>query len=94
MTPMDGTPPALPSDLEDVAWALETAEALWKRGERVDAVVWVRRAAQAAGDGEDAKRAATLARLAAELGDWIGSHTITGEAIDGHLPSAGFHRGG
>ncbi len=89
MTPMDGTPPALPSDLEDVAWALETAEALWKRGERVDAVVWVRRAAQAAGDGEDAKRAATLARLAAELGDWIGSHTITGEAIDGHLPSAG-----
>jgi hypothetical protein len=81
-TPMDGIPPALPTDSEDIAWALETAEALWRRGERVDAVVWVRRAAQAAGEGEDAKRAAALARYAAELGDWIGSHTITGESIE------------
>ena len=85
---MDGIPPALPSDLEDVAWALETAGSLWKRGERVDAVVWVRRAAQAAGEGDDAKRAATLGRYAAELGDWIGAHTITGEATEGRAPSA------
>jgi hypothetical protein len=75
---MNGIPPASPSDSEDVAWALETADALWKRGERVDAVVWVRRAAQAAGEGEDAKRAAALARHAAELGDWIGAHTVGG----------------
>ena len=86
---MDGIPPALPTDSEDIAWALETAEALWRRGERVDAVVWVRRAAQAAGEGEDAKRAVALARYAAELGDWIGSHTITGESIDAPLLSEG-----
>lgn len=81
---MDGIPPSLPTDSEDIAWALETAEALWRRGERVDAVVWVRRAAQAAGEGEDAKRAATLARYAAELGDWIGSHTMAGESVETH----------
>jgi hypothetical protein len=85
---MDGTPPALPTDSEDVVWALQTAESLWKRGERVDAVVWVRRAAQAAGELEDAKRAATLARCAADLGDWIASHTITGGASQRHESSS------
>ena len=65
-----------------MAWALQTADALWKRGERVDAVVWVRRAAQAAGEGEDAKRAATLARHAAELGDWIATHALTGASVN------------
>ena len=48
---MAGIPPALDSDAEDVAWALQTAEALWKRNERVDAIVWLRRAAQSAGAG-------------------------------------------
>ncbi len=79
---MDGIPPALPTDSEDIAWALETAEALWRRGERVDAVVWVRRAAQAAGEGEDSKRAVALAKYAAELGDWIGSHAIGGAGAE------------
>src|ERR1700734_1422128 len=84
--PMDGIPRALPSDLEDVAWALQTAESLWKRGDRVDAVVWVRRAAQAAGEGDDAKRAVALGSYAAELSDWIGSHTVTGEAPEARMP--------
>jgi hypothetical protein len=84
---MDGIPRALPSDLEDVAWALQTAESLWKRGDRVDAVVWVRRAAQAAGEGDDAKRAVALGSYAAELSDWIGSHTVTGEAAEARIPS-------
>jgi hypothetical protein len=73
---MDGIPRTLPNDSEDVVWALETAESLWKRGERVDAVVWLRRAAQAAGETDDAKRAASLANSAAELGDWIASHAV------------------
>ena len=47
---MNGIPAAQDTDVEDVIWALETAEALWRRGERVDAIVWVRRAAQAAGN--------------------------------------------
>ena len=40
---MLGIPPAKDSDAEDVVWGLQTAETLWKRGERIDAVVWLRR---------------------------------------------------
>ncbi len=64
-------PPALDTDPEDVAWALQTAEALWKRNERTDAIVWLRRAAQAASDAEDDERALTLARGAAELAEGV-----------------------
>src|ERR1700722_8288774 len=72
MTPaMVGIPPVHESDAEDVAWALQTAEALWRRNERVDAIVWLRRAAQAAGEAEDDDRALVLARGAAELAEWI-----------------------
>src|ERR1700753_2452252 len=66
-------PQVKPTDAEDVAWGLQTAEALWKRGERIDALVWLRRAAQAAGDAQDDDRALELARYAAELTDWVAS---------------------
>jgi hypothetical protein len=68
---MRGIPPTVHTDTEDVAWALQTAEALWKRHERADAIVWLRRAAQAAGDAEDDDRALALARNAAELAEWV-----------------------
>ena len=71
---MAGIPSALNTDTEDVAWALQTADALWKRNERVDAVVWLRRAAQAAADVDDDDRALALARNAAELAEWIAEH--------------------
>lgn len=67
---MAGIPPARDTDSEDVAWALQTAEALWKRNERADAIVWLRRAAQAAAEIEDDDRAIALARDAAELTEW------------------------
>ena len=51
-----------------VKHALEVARSLWDCGEQRQAVVWVRRAAEAAGDGGDASRLATLARAAADLG--------------------------
>src|SRR5579883_1599423 len=70
-------PHALDSDAEDVAWALQTADALWKRNERVDAIVWLRRAAQAAGEANDDDRALALAREAAELAEWI-AHNPSG----------------
>jgi hypothetical protein len=70
---MPGIPPALETDTEDVSWALQTAEALWKRNERIDALVWLRRAAQAAGEAEHDDRALELANDAAELAEWIGS---------------------
>jgi hypothetical protein len=65
------TPPPLDSDAEDVAWALQTAESLWKRGELADALHWVRRAVQAANDAELDDRALELARAAAELADLV-----------------------
>jgi hypothetical protein len=68
---MRSFPNALATDAEDVIWALQTADALWKRQERVDAIVWLRRAAQAAGDAQDDDRALELARNAAELAEWI-----------------------
>jgi hypothetical protein len=68
---MRSFPNALDTDAEDVIWALQTADALWKRQERVDAIVWLRRAAQAAGDAQDDDRALELARNAAELAEWI-----------------------
>lgn len=60
-------PEAKNTDAEDVVWGLQTADTLWKRGERIDALVWLRRAAQAAGDANDDDRALELARFAAEL---------------------------
>ena len=78
---MAGIPPVLDTDAEDVAWALQTAEALWKRNERVDAIVWLRRAAQAAGEAEEDDRALGLARHAAELSDWL-AHNLSSPGID------------
>src|SRR5580704_1379012 len=68
---MHSIPTAIDSDAEDVVWALQTADVLWKRQERVDAIVWLRRAAQAAGEAEDDDRALELARGAAELAEWL-----------------------
>ena len=58
--PIDGDP-------EDVAWALQTADALWKRGEYADAVGWIRKAANAAAEAEHDMRVITLAKAAADL---------------------------
>ena len=60
-------PPPAPNDHEDVSWALSTAEATWKRGDRTDALKWLRRAAEAASEAEDDDRALALAKAAAEL---------------------------
>src|SRR4051794_34782185 len=73
---MLGIPPAKDTDAEDVVWGLQTAETLWKRGERIDAVVWLRRAAQAAGEAADDDRALELARSAAELSDWMATEPV------------------
>jgi hypothetical protein len=87
---MAGIPPVLESDAEDVAWALQTAEALWKRSERVDAIVWLRRAAQAAGEAQDDDRALVLARSAAELAEWLATSPAPAPSLSvapAHPPS-------
>src|SRR5262245_58424018 len=79
---MAGVPPVLPTDAEDVAWALQTADALWKRGEHADAIVWLRRAAQSAGDVLDDDRAFALARIAADLADLVGYKPVSETKIE------------
>jgi hypothetical protein len=73
---MVGIPPAVDTDVEDVVWALQTAASLWSKDERVDAIVWLRRAAQAAGEAEHDERALLLAREAAELSEWIAKNPV------------------
>src|ERR1019366_9164028 len=75
---MRSIPSAVGTDAEDVVWALQTADAFWRRQERIDAVVWLRRAAQAAGEADDDDRALQLARDAAELAEWIARNPTQG----------------
>jgi hypothetical protein len=70
---MPAVPPTLPTDPEDVSWALQTATTLWARGDLADALLWLRRAAQAAGDADNDARALQLSKCAAELKDFIDS---------------------
>ncbi len=60
-------PVSEPNDSDDVTLALETAEALWNRGDPSEALRWLRRAAEAAGDSGDDLRAVVLAKAVAEL---------------------------
>ncbi len=56
-----------PGDPEDVAWTLQTAGTMWGRGDHHEAIRWLRRAAEAAGNSGADMRAVTLARAAADL---------------------------
>jgi hypothetical protein len=86
---MSAEPPAFPKALDDddddVAWALQTAAVQWERGGHVDAVVWLRRAAQAAVESGEFGRAADLERSAREVEGWA-EHRALGRrrgAVDG-----------
>lgn len=63
-------PPRLDDD-EDVHWALSTAGALWGRGERTEALKWLRRAAEQASDVNADKRALELFKAAAEMANQV-----------------------
>jgi hypothetical protein len=54
-------------DAEDVAWGLTTGAALWKQGERYDAIVWLKRAVEAANEAGAPGRADQLNRAATDL---------------------------
>lgn len=54
-------------DPEDVSWALSTAATSFARGDRAEALKWLRRAAEAASEAERDARALELAKAAAEL---------------------------
>ncbi|MFO0675143.1 MAG: hypothetical protein U0169_01285 [Polyangiaceae bacterium] len=82
---MDEVPKPIPSDTEDVVWALEAAASLWKRGDRTDVVVWIRRAAEAAGMANHDERALVLARSAATFAERYGKAHDAGEVHGGML---------
>ena len=63
----DAIPPPLDTDDDDVAWALQTAAVQWKRGLYADAVVWLRRAVDAAIQIGNPQRATELNHVAADL---------------------------
>jgi hypothetical protein len=63
----DSFPTPSAEDSDDVELALETAGALWNKGDRSEALRWVRRAAEAAEQAGNDQRALELARRAAEL---------------------------
>lgn len=54
-------------DPEEVADKLSIASAMWSRGDRADALTWLRRAAESASDAEQDMRALELAKAASEL---------------------------
>ena len=60
-------PEVEPQDPESVAVAIETARALFRTGDRHDALRWLRRAAERAEEAGDDLRAVNLARRAADL---------------------------
>jgi hypothetical protein len=71
-------PLAKKDDIEDVAWALQTAEATWSRGDRADALKWIRRAAEAASEAEHDDRALELAKAAADVASLLASPATAG----------------
>jgi hypothetical protein len=60
-------PRAETGDAAEVALALETARALWSKGQGLESVRWIQRAAENAESSGDDLRAVTLARAAADL---------------------------
>lgn len=95
-------PQTLDSDSEDVAWALSTAHVMWTRGERLDAIKWVRRASDQAAEAGDDDRAFALARAAADLKDVVSpslpppppprSPLRSSPPTSGNTPSGGTNR--
>jgi len=66
-TPSESFPSASSSDVDSVRDHLETARALWDKGDQREAVRWLQRAATAAEEAGDDARSLSLARRAADL---------------------------
>ena len=67
LSDLSDLPEVDPVDPEPVAVAIETARALFRTGDRLEALRWLRRAAERAEESGDDLRALNLARSAADL---------------------------
>src|SRR5688572_33399828 len=74
-------------DAEDVVWGISTAKTLWTRGERKEAILWVRRAAEAARSASQTFRATELLMYASELEDVLDT-MMKAQATPGVEPPA------
>ena len=80
-------PDPSPADPEDVATALETAAVFRSRGDGYEAMRWLRRAAESAGEAGDDERALALSRSVADLSEELDSEmTRVGAPISGQAP--------
>jgi hypothetical protein len=81
----DKPPPfaSKPDDPKDVSWGLKTAEACWRRGERAEALKWLRRAVEAASEAEVDERALELAKIAADLATQMAAAPVPTAAASG-----------
>ena len=59
-------PSAASGDPDDVRWALETGKAMWQKGDKREALRWLRRAAETASEEGADERALALAKAAAD----------------------------
>jgi hypothetical protein len=74
-------PASVTGDSNDVATALDVANALWDKGENAEAIRWLHRAVDAAGEAGDGERAADLARAASELTAAIEGRPSAGASV-------------
>jgi hypothetical protein len=83
-------PEARPEDPEDVSWALSTAEAMWARGDNLEGIKWVRKAAEAAADAEQDERYLELVKAASDLASLIARRSMAsiddGSGLAGGAP--------
>src|SRR4051812_24696160 len=68
-----GFPEPLDNDDDDVAWAVQTAKVQWQRSAKMDAIIWIGRAADSADQLGDVWRAAELRRISEALKNKLSS---------------------
>jgi hypothetical protein len=73
-------------DVEDVSWALSTAQASWQNGDASEALKWLRRAAEAATEATANERALLLAKAAADLASRLERTSLSPPTHPTHVP--------
>jgi len=79
-------PDPSPADAENVVTALETAAVFRSRGDGYEAIRWLRRAAESAGEAGDDERALALSRSVADLSEELDSEMTRVGAPLRHAP--------
>ncbi|HHH31388.1 MAG TPA: hypothetical protein ENK57_23990 [Polyangiaceae bacterium] len=77
-------------DFEDVHWALSAGKSLWDRGEKDEALKWVRRAANAAAERDADVRAVELFKVAADMASLVDARELVDAPVpEGETPTLG-----